>query len=201
MLAFLNCEHINKLLDKLDLINHSFNKRIDLDKHIDLDKVEKAIFYAQKYHGQQKRDTGELYYTHPLEVAYMISDYSFETDTIITAILHDTIEDTKLTKEKIAMEFNDNIAEQVLALTRNRGGKKTSSMKMIQTLVNQDKVELLLIKLLDRLDNIKTIFIKPAKRRQEIILETQQEFIPLAEYLKLPEIAIELNKYCERYAT
>ncbi|KJW05871.1 HD domain protein [Orientia tsutsugamushi str. UT144] len=74
-------------------------------------------------------------------------------------------------------------------------------MKMIQTLVNQDKVELLLIKLLDRLDNIKTIFIKPAKRRQEIILETQQEFIPLAEYLKLPEIAIELNKYCERYAT
>ncbi|KJV82096.1 hydrolase [Orientia tsutsugamushi] len=74
-------------------------------------------------------------------------------------------------------------------------------MKMIQTLVNQDKVELLLIKLFDRLDNIKTIFIKPAKRRQEIILETQQEFIPLAEYLKLPDIAIELNKYCELYAT
>ncbi|SPR05916.1 hydrolase [Orientia tsutsugamushi] len=138
---------------------------------------------------------------HPLEVALMVADYSFKTDTIITAILHDVIEDTTLTKEKIAMEFNDNIAEQVLALTRNRGGKKTSSMKMIQTLVNQDKVELLLIKLLDRLDNIKTIFIKPAKRRQEIILETQQEFIPLAEYLKLPEIAIELSKYCELYTT
>ncbi|SPR03360.1 hydrolase [Orientia tsutsugamushi] len=201
MLAFLNCEHINKLLDKLDLINHSFNKRIDLDKHIDLDKVKKAIFYAKKYHSNQKRDTGEPYYMHPLEVALMVADYSFKTDTIITAILHDTIEDTTLTKEKIAIEFNDNIAEQVLALTRNRGGKKTSSMKMIQTLVNQDKVELLLIKLLDRLDNIKTIFIKPAKRRQEIILETQQEFIPLAEYLKLPDIAIELNKYCELYAT
>ncbi|QES96022.1 (p)ppGpp synthetase [Orientia tsutsugamushi] len=54
---------------------------------------------------------------------------------------------------------------------------------------------------MDRLDNIKTVFIKPAKRRQEIILETQQEFIPLAEYLKLPKIAIELNKYCELYAT
>ncbi|KJV74264.1 HD domain protein [Orientia tsutsugamushi str. TA716] len=182
MLAFLNCEHINKLLDKLDLINHSF------DKHIALDKVKKAIFYAKKYHSNQKRDTGEPYYMHPLEVALMVADYSFKTDTIITAILHDTIEDTTLTKEKIAIEFNDNIAEQVLALTRNRGGKKTSSMKMIQTLVNQDKVELLLIKLLDRLDNIKTIFIKPAKRRQEIILETQQEFIPLAEYLKLPEL-------------
>ncbi|WP_371222105.1 HD domain-containing protein [Orientia tsutsugamushi] len=201
MLAFLNCEHINKLLDKLDLINHSFDQRIDLDKRINLDKVKKAIFYVKKYHGNQKRDTGEPYYMHPLEVALMVADYSFKTDTIITAILHDTIEDTTLTKEKIAIEFNDNIAEQVLALTRNRGGKKTSSMKMIQTLVNQDKVELLLIKLLDRLDNIKTIFIKPGKRRQEIILETQQEFIPLAEYLKLPEIAIELNKYCELYTT
>ncbi|WP_371223439.1 HD domain-containing protein [Orientia tsutsugamushi] len=201
MLAFLNCEHINKLLDKLDLINHSFNQRIDLDKRINLDKVKKAIFYVKKYHGNQKRDTGEPYYMHPLEVALMVADYSFKTDTIITAILHDTIEDTTLTKEKIAMEFNDNIAEQVVALTRNIGCKKTSSMKMIQTLVNQDKVELLLIKLLDRLDNIKTIFIKPGKRRQEIILETQQEFIPLAEYLKLPEIAIELNKYCKLYAT
>ncbi|QES95843.1 HD domain-containing protein [Orientia tsutsugamushi] len=195
MFAFLNCEHINKLLDKLDLINHSFDKRINLDK------VEKAIFYVKKYHGNQKRDIGEPYYMHPLEVARMVADYSFKTDTIITAILHDTIEDTTLTKEKIAIEFNDNIAEQVLALTRNRGGKKTSSIKMIKTLVNQDKVELLLIKLLDRLDNIKTIFIKPVKRRQEIILETQQEFIPLAEYLKLPEIAIKLNKYCELYAT
>ncbi|SPR14115.1 (p)ppGpp synthetase [Orientia tsutsugamushi] len=60
---------------------------------------------------------------------------------------------------------------------------------------------LLLIKLFDRFDNIKTIFIKLLKRRQEIILETQQEFIPLAEYLKLLEIAIELNKHCKLYAS
>ncbi|WP_342638318.1 HD domain-containing protein [Orientia tsutsugamushi] len=183
------------------LINKLFRTNVRFNTKIDLDRVEKAIFYAKKYHSNQKRDTGEPYYMHPLEVARMVAYYSFKTDTIITAILHDVIEDTKLTKEKIAMEFNNNIAEQVVALTRNIGGKKTSSMKMIKTLVNQDKVELLLIKLLDRLDNIKTIFIKPAKRRQEIILETQQEFIPLAEYLKLPDIAIELNKYCELYAT
>lgn len=60
---------------------------------------------------------------------------------------------------------------------------------------------LLLIKLFDRFDNIKTIFINPLTRRQEIILETQQEFIPLALYLKLPEIAIEPNKYCKLYAS
>ncbi|KJV71010.1 HD domain protein [Orientia tsutsugamushi str. UT76] len=91
---------------------NQFRKRsnVRFNTKIDLDRVEKAIFYAKKYHGQQKRDTGELYYTHPLEAAHMASDYSFETDTIITAVLHDTLEDTTLTKEKIAKVFGSNIA-------------------------------------------------------------------------------------------
>ncbi|SPR16062.1 (p)pGpp hydrolase [Orientia tsutsugamushi] len=183
------------------LLNKLFETNVRFDTKIDLDKVEKAIFYAQKYHGQQKRDTGELYYTHPLEVAYMVSDYSFETDTIITAILHDTIEDTTLTKEKIVKVFGRKIAEQVSDLTRIKDNKKISSREMIQTLYNRNKTELLLIKLFDRFHNIQTVSIKPYEKRQEIILETQQEFIPLAEYLKLQEIAIELNKYCKLYAT
>ncbi|KJV69994.1 (p)ppGpp synthetase [Orientia tsutsugamushi] len=79
--------------------------------------------------------------------------------------------------------------------------KKISSREMIQTFYSQNKTELLLIKLFDRFHNIQTVSIKPYEKRQEIILETQQEFIPLAEYLKLPEIAIELNKYCELYAS
>ncbi|SPM45380.1 (p)pGpp hydrolase [Orientia tsutsugamushi] len=183
------------LLNKLFETNARFNTKIDLDK------VEKAIFYAQKYHGQQKRDTGELYYTHPLEVAYMVAYYSFETDTIITAILHDTLEDTTLTKEKIVKVFGRKIAEQVSDLTRIKDNKKISSREMIQTFYRQNKTELLLIKLFDRFHNIQTVSIKPYEKRQEIILETLQEFIPLAEYLKLPEIAIELNKYCKLYAT
>ncbi|WP_371253182.1 HD domain-containing protein [Orientia tsutsugamushi] len=183
------------LLNKLFETNARFNTKIDLDK------VEKAIFYAQKYHGQQKRDTGELYYTHPLEVAYMVAYYSFETDTIITAILHDTIEDTTLTKEKIVKVFGRKIAEQVSDLSRIKDNKKISSRELIQTFYRQNKTELLLIKLFDRFHNIQTVSIKPYEKRQEIILETQQEFIPLAEYLKSPEIAIELNKYCELYAS
>nr|WP_245406615.1 HD domain-containing protein [Orientia tsutsugamushi] len=183
------------------LLNKLFETNVRFNTEIDLDKVEKAIFYAQKYHGQQKRDTGELYYTHPLEVAYMVADYSFETDTIITAILHDTLEDTTLTKEKIVKVFGRKIAEQVSDLTKIKDNKKISSREMIQTLYNRNKTELLLIKLFDRFHNIQTVSIKPYEKRQEIILETQQEFIPLAEYLKLPEIAIELNKYCELYTT
>ncbi|SPM44952.1 (p)pGpp hydrolase [Orientia tsutsugamushi] len=134
-------------------------------------------------------------------VAYMVADYSFETDTIITAILHDTLEDTTLTKEKIVKVFGRKIAEQVSDLTRIKDNKKISSREMIQTFYRQNKTELLLIKLFDRFHNIQTVSIKPYEKRQEIILETQQEFIPLAEYLKLREIAIELNKYCKLYAT
>ncbi|KJV94997.1 HD domain protein [Orientia tsutsugamushi str. UT76] len=86
---------------------NQFRKRsnVRFNTKIDLDRVEKAIFYAKKYHSNQKRDTGEPYYMHPLEVAYMVADYSFETDTIITAILHDTLEDITLTKEKIVKVF------------------------------------------------------------------------------------------------
>ncbi|BAG40869.1 RelA/SpoT-related protein [Orientia tsutsugamushi str. Ikeda] len=87
------------------LINKLFRTNVKFNTKIDLDRVEKAIFYAKKYHSNQKRDTGEPYYMHPLEVALMVADYSFETDTIITAILHDTLEDITLTKEKIVKVF------------------------------------------------------------------------------------------------
>ncbi|KJV54186.1 HD domain protein [Orientia tsutsugamushi str. Gilliam] len=68
---------------------------------------------------------------------------------------------------------------------------------MIQTLYNRNKTELLLIKLFDRFHNIQTVSIKPYEKRQEIILETQQEFIPLAEYLNLPKIGEQLCEYCK----
>ncbi|KJV86541.1 HD domain protein [Orientia tsutsugamushi str. UT76] len=147
------------------LLNKLFETNVRFNTEIDLDKVEKAIFYAQKYHGQQKRDTGELYYTHPLEVAYMVADYSFETDTIITAILHDTLEDTTLTKEKIVKAFGRKIAEQVSELTRIKDNRKISSREMIQTFYRQNKTELLLIKLFDRFHNIQTISIKPYEKK------------------------------------
>ncbi|CAM80140.1 HD domain-containing protein [Orientia tsutsugamushi] len=183
------------LLNKLFRINVRFNAEIDLDK------VERAIFYAKKYHDKQLRDTGEPYYMHPLEVAYMVADYSFETDTIITAILHDTLEDTTLTKEKIVKVFGKKIAEQVSELTRIKDNKKISSREMIQTFYSQNKTELLLIKLFDRFHNIQTISIKPYEKRQKIVIETQQEFIPLAEYLNLPEIRERLSEYCKLNAS
>ncbi|KJV99493.1 HD domain protein [Orientia tsutsugamushi str. Sido] len=97
----------------------------------------------------------------------MVSDYSFETDTIITAILHDTLEDTKLTKERIRCEFGKKVAEQVSDLTRVRDNKKISAMEMIQILRSQNKNRTITDQTFDRFHNIKTIFIKPPYKRQE----------------------------------
>ncbi|KJV55504.1 HD domain protein [Orientia chuto str. Dubai] len=174
------CYYGESLLNKLFM----FNVRLK----IDLDNVEKA--FAKEYHGQQ--DTREP--THPLEVACMVADYIFETDTIITAILHDTIEDTSLTKENIAEAFSTKIAEQVSGLTRISGNKKIRSRQMIKTLRLQNKKDLLLIS--DRLHNIKTISIKPYDKRRRIVIETEQEFVPLARYLKLLNLGKYLSKYC-----
>ncbi|KJV76522.1 HD domain protein [Rickettsia hoogstraalii str. RCCE3] len=95
MTTLSNCRYSKRLLTKIIFINKISENKVDLNK------IKKAIYFAKKYHCRQKRETGEFYYSHPLEVAYMISDYLFRTDIIITSILHDCIEDTLFTKKMI----------------------------------------------------------------------------------------------------
>ena len=106
------CCYSSRLLGKLC----SIHKR-DKDE-IDFIEIKKAIYYAKKYHGAQRRDAGEPYYSHPLEVAYTISDYLFRTDIIVTSILHDTLEDTNTTFEMIESIFSPLMANPVKDLTR-----------------------------------------------------------------------------------
>jgi len=103
------CYYSTRLIEKLE--------SLDTEKALDFDLIHKAIYWAKKYHGGQFRKSGEPYYTHPLEVAYLFSEYVgkyelkyYTTDLIITAILHDTIEDTLLTREMILEGFNDSVA-------------------------------------------------------------------------------------------
>ena len=104
---FQSCIYSDKLLTKLVSLNKRAKNKIDLTE------VKKAIYYAKKYHASQLRQTGEPYYSHPIEVAYMASDYLFRTDIIVTSILHDTIEDTDLTFEMIKIIFSEKIANQM----------------------------------------------------------------------------------------
>lgn len=185
-----NCRYSKRLLTKIMLINKISENKVDLSK------IKKAIYFAKKYHGGQKRETGEFYYSHPLEVAYMVSDYLFRTDIIVTSILHDCIEDTLLTKEMIIKEFGYKIANQVEDLTRIKNDKKISSAEIVNILYQQKKKELLLIKLCDRLHNIQTVGAKSPEKGWKTILETLQSFLTIATYLKVPIVTNQLRTHC-----
>lgn len=175
---FTNCIYSERLLDKLTLLNKKAIKKIDILE------VKKAIYYAKKYHGEQKRQSGEPYYSHPLEVAYMISDYLFKTDVLVISILHDVLEDTELTKKSLSYIFNEHIANQVEYLTRVKSGYKIDSGELIRILCIENKYDLLLIKYFDRLHNIKTINAKTADKILKIIEETLKNFISLGIYFE-----------------
>ena len=179
---FTPCNYSDKLLRKITLLNQQATAPVDIFQ------IKKAIYYAKKYHGNQKRDSGEPFYSHPLAVAELMSDYMFTTDLLITSILHDTIEDTALTKEHLNCIFSTTIAEQVNDLSRIKFNKKISVTKNINSLFEQKKENLLLIKLIDRLHNLQTIDAKHPERQKAILLETAQEFMILAIYLNQSKI-------------
>ncbi|MFP3120194.1 HD domain-containing protein [Rickettsia sp. R2] len=186
------CIYAKKLLDKVIYLNSVVKV-----PPVGVLEVKKAIYYAKKYHGSQMRQSGEPFYSHPIEVAYMISDYLFRTDILVTSILHDTIEDTELTKEKILQEFGANIANQVMDLTRiKENGIKISSAEMVEMLYKEKKYDVLLIKLFDRLHNIQTIGAKSPEKAKKIINETLISFIVLMPYLGISSLEKHFYRLC-----
>lgn len=190
---FEDCLYSNKLLEKLVSLN------LKTDSKIDILEVKKAIFYAKKYHENQMRQSGEPYYSHPLEVAYMISDYLFRTDIIVSSILHDTIEDTELDYKTIEYLFGSLVASQVEDLTRIKENRKISSAEMVESLWIQKKYDVLLIKQFDRLHNMKTISAKSPEKIQKIIKETISTFTVLAAYLGIRDVENELISCCKNF--
>lgn len=194
------CVYAKKLLDKINYLNY---KTQALQTCIATDEVKKAIYYARKYHAGQKRQSGEHFYSHPIEVAYMLSEYTaayipryYKTDLIVTALLHDTIEDTELTKEVIAYIFDKKIAHQVQALSIITPEGQISSSEMIAKLYKEKNYDALLVKLFDRLHNIQTINAKSPERAQKIIEETIIHFLVLSRYLGALDIKNYLLQLC-----
>jgi (p)ppGpp synthase/HD superfamily hydrolase len=189
------CQYSIRLIEKL--------KSLDTKKVLDLDLIDKAIYWAKKYHGDQKRKSGEAYYTHPLEVAYMISEYKLKTDVIVASILHDIVEDTEVTVEMIYGSFGQRIAEMVDRLTRDRpDGTKLSVEQVLINGYHLGDKEVLLIKLIDRLHNIQTIKSMNIEKMDKITNETLINFVLLSEYLhlistgkKVQDLCLEACKY------
>jgi (p)ppGpp synthase/HD superfamily hydrolase len=146
------------------LLNELISLNEKVKQPIDIDVVKKAIYYTEKYHGSQMRQSGEPYYSHPIEVAYMIAQYTaleipqyFRTDMIVTALLHDTIEDTPLTEKMIAYIFGSQVASQAQDLTRVKPYGKISSAETLNILLQQKKHDVALIKIFDRKHNLQTL--------------------------------------------
>ncbi len=187
---FESCSYSDRLLGKILLKNKTAYQPIDIND------LKKAIYYARKYHGEQLRKSGEPYYSHPLEVAYRVSDYLFNANALVVSILHDTIEDTELTFEMIESVFSQEIAIQVDDLTRIKKDRKISAAELIENLWAQKKYDLVLIKLFDRLHNMQTIGAISQKKAQSTIDETLKYFLVLSEMMNLPSLGDYLYNEC-----
>ena len=172
-----NCQYSTRLISRI--------KELDHNNQIDYPQVDKAIYWAKKYHGDQKRMSGEPYYTHPLEVAYMVSDYLLKTDVIVAAILHDIVEDTEVTFGMILDNFNKRIMQMVDRLTRDRpDGTKWSVEQTLDNAYTLQDNEVLLIKVIDRLHNMQTIDIKNINKQRTTANETLDAILPICSYLE-----------------
>ncbi|WP_425363014.1 HD domain-containing protein [Candidatus Tisiphia endosymbiont of Hybos culiciformis] len=196
---YASCHYADRLLSKLSELNQQVTQPVNIDE------IRKGIYYAKKYHGSQMRQSGDPYYSHPIEVAYMVAEYTaleipkyFRTDMIITSLLHDTIEDTTLTEDMIGKVFGKQIASQVVDLTRIKIDRKINASETLELLLSQNKQDVLHVKLFDRLHNMRTIGFKSHEKIRKIVEETLSYFIPFATYLGLNKVEEELSKLCLR---
>lgn len=170
------------------------------DLSVDEDALNRAYVFAMKAHGSQKRASGDPYFLHPLEVAGILTDYRLDSDTIITALLHDTIEDTEVTAQDIENAFGENILRLVNGVTKltqielqSSHTKQAENLRKL-VLAMSDDIRVLLVKLADRLHNMRTLhFIKKPEKRDRIASETMEIYAPLAERIGMHEVKDELQ--------
>jgi len=170
------------------------------DKYADEDAINKAYVFALKAHGNQKRASGDPYFSHPLEVAGILTQYKLDAKTIITALLHDTIEDTEVTTDDVRSNFGEEVAQLVDGVTKlarielqSEQSDQAENFRKLVLAMSED-IRVLLVKLADRLHNMRTLhYIKKPEKRRAIALETMEIYAPLAERIGMQEMKNELE--------
>ena len=184
------------MLNSEDLIN----KVKVYNKFLNPEKLNKAYDFAVKAHSNQKRASGDPYSVHPIEVANILTDLKLDSATIATGLLHDTIEDTFATYETIKGEFGSEVADLVDGVTKISALENTASptskaenfRKLI--LATSKDIRVLLVKIADRLHNMRTIkAIKNLEKRRRIAQETMEIYAPLADRMGMHRIRDELE--------
>lgn len=164
-----------------------------------LKMVKKAYEMAYEAHDGQKRKTGEPYIIHPIWVALILTDLKVDTDTLCAALLHDTVEDTNITLEKIEKEFNKEVATLVDGVTRisklnfeTKEEERNANLRKILMSITKD-VRIIMIKLADRTHNMRTMDSMRSLKQKENSLETMEVYVPLAYRLGAYRIMHELE--------
>ncbi|HEY9215023.1 MAG TPA: bifunctional (p)ppGpp synthetase/guanosine-3',5'-bis(diphosphate) 3'-pyrophosphohydrolase [Ancylobacter sp.] len=161
--------------------------------------LDRAYVYAMRAHGTQKRASGDPYFSHPLEVAAILTDLKLDDATIVAALLHDTIEDTDATRDEIDKSFGPQIGALVEGLTKikkldlvSKQAKQAENLRKL-LLAIADDVRVLLVKLADRLHNMRTLKWVPEEKRNRVAQETLDIYAPLAGRMGMHDMREELE--------
>ncbi|CAM3177665.1 RelA/SpoT family protein [Asticcacaulis taihuensis] len=184
-----------KFLRQIELID----RVAAYDPTVDEAMLNRAYVYAMKMHGAQLRASGDPYFAHPIEVAGILTDYKLDAAAIATALLHDTIEDTPATREEIAAKFGEDVASMVEGVTKltrlelqSEYTKSSENLRKFILAISKD-IRVLLVKLADRLHNMRTLHFVAPEKRERISRETLEVYAPLARSIGCNRFATELE--------
>ncbi|MGY8997489.1 MAG: RelA/SpoT family protein, partial [Alphaproteobacteria bacterium] len=170
------------------------------DTAVDEDALNRAYVFAMMAHGTQTRASGDPYYSHPVEVAGILADMGLDGSSIITGLLHDTVEDTDTTLEEISDQFGPQVAQLVDGVTKlsllelqSENTKQAENFRKLFLAMSED-IRVLLVKLADRLHNMRTLHhVKKQEKRRRVAHETMEIYAPLAERIGMQALKDELE--------
>ena len=185
-------------------------KILATDKQYDLSKILSAYQLAEKAHADQKRSSGEPYIIHPLAVADILLDLGMDTDTICVGLLHDVVEDTNYTLDDIRKKFGQDVAMLVDGVTKlnripifDKEQQQAENVRKILLAMSHD-IRVMIIKLADRIHNMRTLKFLPPEKQRRIALETMNVYAPIAHRLGIRTVKEELEDlsfyYLDSYA-
>ena len=175
------------------------------EKPYDLEKITQAYKVAEKAHEGQLRTSGDPYITHPLAVAAILLDYCMDTDTICAALLHDTEEDTDVTLDELRKKFGEDVALMVDGVTKiglvplvSKEEQQAENIRKILMAMSKD-IRVIIIKLADRLHNMRTLAARPPEKQRKTSLETMNFYAPIAHRLGMSDVKEEMEDIAIHY--
>lgn len=175
------------------------------EKAYDLNKIEQAYEVAEKAHEGQLRTSGDPYITHPLAVASILLDYCMDTDTICAALLHDVVEDTPVSLDELRKKFGDDVALLVDGVTKiglvplnSKEEQHAENIRKILMAMSKD-IRVIIIKLADRLHNMRTLGARPPQKQRKTSLETMNFYAPIAHRLGMSDVKEEMEDIAIHY--